>query len=67
MLDRFPGRFLEEIDGIDIARHERAWQAERIQTIEARRVADLSLSGLSDEEKASVVLHDRWLRETEDG
>jgi hypothetical protein len=67
LLDRFPGRFLEEIDGIDYARHERAWRAERIQTIEARRAADLSLGSLSDEEKAGVVQHDRWLRETEDG
>jgi len=64
-LHRFPGRFLEEIDAIDYARHMRAWEAERIESIEERRAADLSLSNLTDSEKAAVLRHDNDLRETD--
>ena len=47
-------------------RHQRAWAAERIEGIEEKRAADITLSEFSPEEKQAVVQHDQWVRD-EDG
>jgi len=54
---------LEEIDRIDYGRHMRAWEAERIESIEERRMADMSLTKLTEAEKSAIILHDEWVRE----
>lgn len=36
-MSAFPGRFLEELDGIDLNRYMRARAAGRYETVEARR------------------------------
>jgi len=44
----------------------RAWEAERIESIEERRMADMSLTKLTEAEKSAIILHDEWLRESDD-
>ena len=59
---RFPGRTLEELDGMDYGRLLRAFQAERMESIEARRA--LRNAGKYEptaEDWAAIRDHDEWL------
>ena len=59
---RFPGRTLEELDGMDYGRLLKAFQAERVEGIEARRA--LHNAGKYEptaEDWAAIRDHDEWL------
>ena len=63
MLQRFPGRTLEELDLMDWGRFARAIEAEAMQNVEVRRrqhLADPKLK-LTDEEWVAIERHDRMM------
>jgi len=66
-MQQFPGRTLEELDGVDIIRLFRVNEAGRIVDVERRRA--LMLEGkaeLSNDEWRMVRRHDRLMAEAED-
>ena len=65
LLQRFPGRTLEELDWMDWLRLQRAVEVERIVNIEARRSAyfDHNTKTLTDDEWQAVQRHDAWVAE----
>lgn len=68
LLQRFPGKTLEELDGLDWARLMRAQQVRHIDQVE--EVRELYLKGKykpTPDEWASVLRHDRLLQEMHDG
>jgi hypothetical protein len=68
LLQRFPGKTLEELDGIDWGRLMRAQQVRHIDQVEEMRELYLkSKYKPTPDEWASVLRHDRLLRESADG
>lgn len=64
MLQRFPGRTLEELDGMDYGRFMRAVAAENMQNVEQRRRLHLDNSKaikLTDEDWIAIERHDRMM------
>lgn len=68
MLQRFPGRTLEELDGMDWPRYLRALAAERIEAIEYRRrmwmAKKLKAEDITPEDWEAIQEHDEWLNQT---
>lgn len=59
---RFPGRTLEELDGMDYGRWMRALAAEQAETLERKRAAQSAGRGdLTADEWKRIQEHDRWL------
>jgi len=62
LLDRFPGRTLEELDQMDIGRYFRAQEAKALLPLERKRRAwlggVLKSEDLSSEEWAAIAEHD---------
>jgi hypothetical protein len=65
LLQRFPGRTLEELDGINYGRFLRAVEAERMETLERRRTLYLEgkVEQLSADEWERVMAHDAMVEE----
>ncbi len=63
LLRKFPGKMLEELDGMDIARYFRALEAESIELLETRRslmiAGKLEQSDLSPSDWEQITEHDR--------
>lgn len=62
LLEKFPGKTLDELDGIDFARYWRALEVQNIQALE--RMRDLQLKGSyqpSPAEWQRIRRHDRWV------
>lgn len=66
MLRRFPGRTLEELDGIDYGRLVAAVEADRIDTIETKRRMwineQIKDEAMTDDDWKSLELHDSWVK-----
>lgn len=61
-MDLFPGRTLEELDGIDFPRLLRALEAKRIIRVESVRALQLAGKAKpSPAEWRAILLHDRLL------
>jgi hypothetical protein len=70
LLQRFPGKTLEELDGVDWLRLQRAEQVGRIVDIEQRlkawhkrKVADKRADDFTTDEWRTIRQHDEWARE----
>lgn len=64
MLERFPGRTLEELDMMDYGRFMRAVSAGNIQAVEERRGLHLQKPDtmkLSEDDWVAIEQHDRWM------
>jgi hypothetical protein len=63
LLDRFPGRTLEELDQMDIGRYFRAMEAKAMLPIERKRAAWLGgvfkTEDITPEEWAAIREHDQ--------
>jgi hypothetical protein len=63
LLDRFPGRTLEELDQMDITRYFRAQEAKALLPIERKRGAWLrgvfKIEDITPDEWAAIREHDR--------
>ena len=68
LLQRFPGRTLEELDSIDYGRFLRAVTAERMEALELRRKLYLEskLEELTPDEWAVITAHDAMVEDDED-
>lgn len=64
LLSRFPGRTLEELDGMNWGRYLRAIEAEAIGAVEERRALQITgtIKTLTADEWERVKEHDRLLR-----
>jgi hypothetical protein len=67
LLASFPGRTLEELDGMDWGRYTRALEAREAQRIEHKRARYLAqeVKELEPDEWAVVQEHDRLVTESE--
>ena len=68
LLQRFPGKTLEELDGLDWGRLMRAHQVRHIDQVE--EVREMYLKGKykpKPEEWAAVLRHDRLIQDGTDG
>lgn len=70
LMQRFPGRTLEELDGIDWLRLQRAEEVGRIVAIEQRlrawhkrKTADKRADEFTTDEWRIIKRHDEWMRE----
>lgn len=63
MLQRFPGRTLDELDQMDYGRFTRAIGAENVQNVELKRKLWIENSKLelSDDEWIAIERHDRMM------
>ena len=62
LLEKFPGKTLEELDCMDFARYWRAMEVQNIQAIE--RLRDLQLKGSYQPQPSEwqrIRRHDRWI------
>lgn len=67
MLDRFPGRTLEELDTMDLGRYFRALQAKAMLPTERKRAAWLAgnykQEDITGDEWAMIEQHDRLVND----
>jgi hypothetical protein len=65
LLRRFPGRTLDEIDGMNWPRYLRALEAERIEQVEDRRALylakKLKSEDLTPDDWTAIQQHDSWM------
>ncbi len=64
MLNRFPGRTLEELDGMDVLRVLRAAKVQEIDRVEAMRRLSMDKDGqkrLEPEDWKAIARHDRLM------
>jgi hypothetical protein len=62
LMARFPGRTLEELDGMDYGRVLKAFQAGHIEGVETRRALWVQQKAqLTDDDWAAIREHDDWL------
>ena len=65
MMQRFPGRTLEELDGMDYGRFLRAVEAERMEGLERKRRLylddKLKAKDMTEAEWAAFAEHDRMV------
>lgn len=65
MLSKFPGRTLEELDGMDVLRVLRAAKVQEIDRVEAMRRLSMDKDGqkrLEPEDWKAIARHDRLMR-----
>lgn len=55
LLRQFPGRTLDELDGMDWGRYLRAMEADHMQTIEDKRIAQIN-----GDIKADAITPEEW-------
>ena len=66
MLKRFPGRTLEELDGIDWTRYLRALAAQTVlNTEEARDMQQAGHYEPTPQQWKAILQHDRWMADKE--
>ena len=65
LLKRFPGKTLEELDGMDWFRFLRAVEAEQIEAVEVQRQAALrnDATKLTEDEAIAIAEHDELMTE----
>lgn len=62
LLERFPGKTLDELDGMDFARYWRAFTVQRIQGIERLRALQLEDKYQpTPAEWRQILRHDAWV------
>ena len=65
LLEKFPGKTLDELDGMDFARYWKALEVQRAQAIE--RLRDMQLADKyqpTPDEWRQILRHDRLMSET---
>lgn len=67
LLRQFPGRTLDELDGMDWPRYVRAKEVERVTAIEDRRrqflAGDLAANSITDDEWDAITEHDELMQQ----
>ncbi len=71
LLQRFPGRTLEELDNVDWLRLQRAWEVGRIVDAEEKRQLwlgkKLKEEAITADEWAMIAAHDKLVGGVDDG
>lgn len=71
LMQRFPGRTLEELDNLDWLRLQRALEVGRVVDVEEKRRLHLSKrikeDAVTADEWAMIAAHDRLIGDTDDG
>lgn len=66
LLERFPGRTLDELDQMDFARYWRAVEVQRIQAIERLRTLQMQDAYQpTPAEWRQILQHDAWVEDTD--